>query len=48
MDGVQIDFQEDGTILEVLLPQGINPQDSATFMLRWTAQVPGKSEGLDG
>ena len=40
MDGVQIDFQEDGTILEVLLPQGINPQDSATFMLRWTAQVP--------
>ena len=39
-NGSEVSFQEDGTILEVSLPTGIQSNTTALFELTWEAQVP--------
>jgi hypothetical protein len=40
VDGAEVDFVEDGTILEVVLPKPLRPGKSVLFELAWKAQVP--------
>src|SRR5690606_455608 len=40
MNGQPTTFNEDGTILEVILPSAIESGETATFDMRWEAQVP--------
>ena len=38
--GQDAEFEEDGTVLVVILPKALRPGKSVTFELAWTAQVP--------
>ena len=40
VNGKSVDFVEDGTILEVVLPKPLRAGKSVTFELTWSAQVP--------
>lgn len=40
VNGQPTQFKVDGTLLEVVLPQAINPGQTATFTMEWSAQVP--------
>src|SRR5690606_16714117 len=40
MNGQPTTFKEDGTILEVVLPTGIQSGETVTFDMNWEAQVP--------
>lgn len=39
-NGQPASFKDDGTILEVTLPEAMQPSQTATFVMQWKAQVP--------